>query len=128
MGTVPHASRTTACPTHQGRKTQDPMIQFDDTSHTYTLDGRRLMSVTGVWGAAGFDPYEGVPRRLVEGRSRLGKVVHAVCALDEAGQLDDNSVAPEAATYLAALRQFRALKKPKMRMVEQMVFSKRWQY
>jgi hypothetical protein len=103
-------------------------IQYDDATHIYRVSGRVCLNVTAVWKASGFDPYELVPRRQVEGKAQLGKVVHAVAAMDELGTLDESSVAPEAAPYLASLRRFRAAKKPKMQQVEQIVYSARWQY
>lgn len=98
-----------------------PALVFDAEAHTYTLDGVRVPSVTTV--LARLYNFEFVNRGVLEAKAHLGKVVHACCDLDDAGELDDASVAPAAAPYLEAYRRFRAHKRTTVLATELVVYS-----
>ena len=52
-------------------------LQFDPITHTYTLDGKTLISVTQVLAKHGLSPnYNGVDEELLKARAERGKLVH----------------------------------------------------
>lgn len=77
-------------------------LAFDHATHTYTLDGRVLPSVTQVLQAVGL-----VNSDWFTDEARLrGQYVHAAIALDQEGALDDATLDPALVPYVAAWRQF----------------------
>jgi hypothetical protein len=81
-------------------------IHFDPVDHLYTVDGRRVPSVTQLLQQAGLSPtYDGVnPEVLLHARER-GIHVEACCQLWSDGTLDETSVHPEAQPYLDAFKR-----------------------
>jgi len=79
-------------------------LTFDDSSHTYTLDGAVLPSVTQVLNDIFYTP--GAEWFTEEARLR-GSYVHAAIALDHEGALDDDTLDPALAPYVAAWRAFK---------------------
>lgn len=51
-------------------------LEFDPAAHLYTLQGRRLPSVTQVLEAAKLVDYDGAPPERVDYKRRLGGIVH----------------------------------------------------
>lgn len=80
-----------------------PLNTFDSDSHIYKLNGLPVPSVTQVLKSVGLidDSW------FTEASAWRGSVIHMVCQLDNEGDLDEESVAPEVAGYLAALRAFK---------------------
>lgn len=78
-------------------------FEFDPVAHRYTLAGAPLAGVTSVLQDAGLVDYSHIP---VWYRDR-GSVVHKAAELDDLGVLDEDTVAPEIAGFLAAWRRFR---------------------
>lgn len=79
-------------------------LQFNEATHTYTLDGRRLPSVTEV-----LEPYTGldfVDRETLRAAAQLGTDVHAAIHLDSTGRLA--YCPPHVEPYLDAWRRFLA--------------------
>jgi hypothetical protein len=75
-------------------------LTFDGESHTYTIAGRRLMSVTQSLA-------------LVDDRWRIdpfylqrGKFIHRACELYDNGELDESTVDPQIRPYLDAYQKF----------------------
>lgn len=86
-----------------------PKLQFDPATHTYTLGGHVLPSVTQVLGILQSD-YSGVPREVVEAAGRRGTAVHALLENDEDISLIVEStkkqhIAPHPSGWKAATRQ-----------------------
>lgn len=78
-------------------------LEFDAATHTYTLDGRRLPSVTQVIKAV--IPYH-LPSATEWHRQR-GTALHAATHLLDEGALDWSTVDPAISGRLAAYQKFR---------------------
>lgn len=81
-------------------------LQFDAGTHTYTLGGKVLPSVTQVLSI--LDQYEGVPAVVLERAREFGQHVHLAVELDIRRQLDEAALDPALRPYLAAWRKFHA--------------------
>lgn len=80
-------------------------FEFDAASHTYRVNGVILPSVTQVIGW--MNNYSGIPAETLAFACERGTAAHEATALDDRGLLDEESVDPEIAGYLAAWRRFR---------------------
>jgi len=80
-------------------------IEFNEEAHIYTVDGVVFPSVTQVLGEMGF--YGDTSYFTDYGRNR-GTLAHLCCHLDDTGELDEGSVDPTLAPYLAAYRRFKS--------------------
>ena len=79
-------------------------LQFDEASHTYTVDGEKWPSVTTI-----LDPLlelDGIPRAALEAAARFGSHVHMATDLYDKGQLDEDALDPHLAPYLAGWKAF----------------------
>ena len=87
-------------------------IAFHADSHTYTVDGRVVPSVTQILAKAGLvADYAGIsPAVLAYARDR-GSHVDACCDLFDAGDLDFSSVHPDCERYVEAWAAFRDLER-----------------
>lgn len=81
------------------------MLIYDDDSHTYTLDGRVVPSVTQI--IAPLYDFSRVDPQVLAAKAMLGKAVHRATELHDAGALDDGSVHPLVRPYLDAWLKFR---------------------
>jgi hypothetical protein len=79
-------------------------VEFDKNSHTYTLNGRRLPSVTQV--LAPLEDFSRVPRDVLEAARIFGQHVHEACDLYNRGELDWLSLDPALLPCVAAWKQF----------------------
>lgn len=77
------------------------MLEFDETNHIFTLDGRRIASVTQV--LSHFIPHWNCDPWYLE----RGKVVHKATELYDKGTLDSDSVDPQIQGYLQGWEKFR---------------------
>ena len=80
------------------------MIEFEPISHTYTVDGRVLPSVTQV-----LEPYTGlefVNRELLKRAAEFGSNVHQACHLYNMDDLDRDSLDPALVPYVDAWEKF----------------------
>lgn len=91
------------------------MLTFDEATHTYTLDGIQLPSVTEVTRFCAYD-YKSDRPWLAEAAARRGTAVHEACALIDYGE--DPEETPEIAGYLKAYRRFLADYKPEWELIE----------
>ncbi len=80
-------------------------LEFNEERHEYTLDDKRLPSVTQVLNP--WSQLAGVPDHLLEPYRQRGHDVHLATQLDDEGDLDEDSV-PELMGYVRAWRKFRA--------------------
>lgn len=83
----------------------DDGFRYSASEHSYWLDERRLPSVTQILSVLP-NAYEAVPPEILERKRVLGTAVHLACALDDQGLLDEATVDPAVAPYLAAWRRF----------------------
>ena len=81
------------------------MFRFDEPTHTYTLGEQVLPSVTQI--LKPLVDFSMVPPAVLEHARARGVAVHKCVQLDIIDDLDEGSVAPEIAGYLAAWRKFR---------------------
>lgn len=96
------------------------MLTFDEATHTYTLDGIRLPSVTEVTRFCAYD-YKSDRPWLAEAAARRGTAVHEACALIDYGEEPEET--PEIAGYLKAYRRFLADYKPEWKLIEHPIGS-----
>ncbi len=88
-----------------GAADQAAILEFDEASHTYTYQGRKVPSVTTILKPA-YD-WSGIPEHLLAAKSALGTAVHYATELDDAGDLFEESVHPLVRPYLDAYRLWR---------------------
>ncbi|MES1993168.1 MAG: hypothetical protein V4457_06080 [Pseudomonadota bacterium] len=81
-------------------------LQFEASSHTYTLGGQVLPSVTQVLDEA-LREYVDVPVHYLEAAAEFGDHVHRACDLFDRGILDRGILDPRLAPYVDAWTKFR---------------------
>lgn len=82
----------------------DGFLTFDETAHEYRLEGQPVPSVTQVLQL--IDSFEGVPLDVLEAAREFGQHVHHAVELDSKGELDEDSLDPALAEYVAGWRKF----------------------
>jgi len=103
-------------------------LQFEPASHTYTLDGVVVPSVTGVLKASGLIDFSQIPPSILETARARGSRVHAAIHYYNEGDLNwdtvDDKDRPRINAWLTFLqqRQFQILK------AEFRVYSRRYGY
>ena len=102
------------------------VLTFDEAAHRYTLDGVEVSSVTQV--LEPFDDWSSVPPDVLEAARDRGTRVHAACALDLLGTLDESSVDDEVAPYLLQFRRFLVESRFEAALSEHQVWSGRLGY
>jgi hypothetical protein len=103
-------------------------LTFDEATHTYRYNGEKVDSVTQIIEAAGLTDFSMVDRETLRLAQERGTRVHAACALDDMGALDDESVDPSELGYLAAWRIFRSTVVARIEAVEQAVYHPTLRY
>jgi hypothetical protein len=63
-------------------------LTFDAATHTYTLDGTRVMSVTQVLKASGLINFDDIPESILEAARVRGTTVHQAIQFSNEGDLD----------------------------------------
>lgn len=96
------------------------MLTFDEATHTYTLCGIRLPSVTEITRFCAYD-YKSDRPWLAEAAAIRGTAVHEACALIDYGEEPEET--PEIAGYLKAYRRFLADYKPEWKLIEHPIGS-----
>lgn len=81
------------------------MLHFDSDSHTYTIGGERLPSVTQVLEI--LTDLEGIPFRHLEYARGRGDAVHYGCELHDRDELDWDTVDAELIPFIEAWIKFR---------------------
>lgn len=81
-------------------------VVFDAEAHEYTVDGRRLPSVTQILKDISAREYRFVNPGVMAEAALLGTAVHAVIELDIAGTLDEAVLDPALVPYLLKWRNF----------------------
>lgn len=90
-------------------------VVFDAETHAYTVDGKRLPSVTEVTRFCAYD-YRSSQPWLAEAAARRGTAVHEACALIDYGEEPEET--PEIAGYLVAYRRFLKDYRPDWELIE----------
>ena len=85
-----------------------PPLDFDAHSHTYTVEGRVIPSVTQILKAAKIIDYSGIPQDVLQAASRRGRAVHSAIEYLLEGSLDRTTIDPRIAGYLGAAERFLA--------------------
>ena len=80
-------------------------LSFEEATHTYRLGGRIVPSVTQI--LRPLESFEGIPVAILDAARDFGVNCHLACHLDNIGQLDEDSLDPALAPYLAAWRAFK---------------------
>lgn len=81
------------------------MLHFDADTHTYTIGGERLPSVTQVLEI--ITDLEGIPFRHLEYARGRGDAVHYACELHDQNDLDESTLEAELAPYVEAWIKFK---------------------
>lgn len=79
---------------------------FDAASHTYTLDGEKLPSVTTIIKPISHD-FSMVDPEILEAKRLLGTAVHLACEADDENDLDDEATDPRVMGYVNGWRKFK---------------------
>lgn len=79
-------------------------LEFDEPTHAYTLDGKRVPSVTQVLDM--LTDWQHVPISTLEAARDLGTKVHAAVHLFNRGELDLDALDPILLPYVNAWRDF----------------------
>jgi len=83
-------------------------LEFDEITHSYTIDGARVPSVTAVLEDVGIIDYSAIPDGTRIMSLERGRFVHSLCQFDDEGSLDESTVDPRLSGYLHAWRRFRS--------------------
>lgn len=102
-------------------------LTFDPATHTYTLDGRVVPSVTQVLRALP-DDYAMVDPAVLERAAELGRAVHRIIELDILGGLVLEEVDFHLLPYLDQWREFLASSGFRPLLSESLVASRRYGY
>lgn len=102
-------------------------LHFDAASHTYSVDGVIVPSVTQVLEACGVVDYSYLPPDTRTMALTRGSAVHLATQYDDEGDFDEAS-APELLPYVEAWRRFRAETGFAPTSIEQRVYSARYGY
>jgi hypothetical protein len=73
---------------------------YDDTTHIYKLDNKRLLSVNNILDYAGLQDYSKIPMGLRESIFAKGKAVHKAVYLYSKGSLNMDTLSPEIRPYV----------------------------
>jgi hypothetical protein len=96
-------------------------LTFDEAAHVYRAGGVVVPSVTQV--LSPLVDFSGIPEHVLEAKRQLGQEVHFACQLDDEDDLDESSVAPHVAPYLASWRAFKRDTGAEVLMNERRVFD-----
>ena len=93
---------------------------FDESTHTYTLDGKVLPSVTEIVGMIDFGSLRKLNPAVLEHAALRGTLVHEYCeAIDNGYAPDELEVETELSGYVKAYLDFLRDYGPKWELVEQ---------
>lgn len=102
------------------------MIEFDEASHTYKLDGNPVPSVTEI--LKPLTDFGRVPLEVLEYKRSLGKAVHKAIELWERQDLDVADLDPEALPYFEGWLKFKQESGFRVLHSELIVWSKKYRY
>ena len=79
-------------------------LQFDAAAHQYTLNGRRIPSVTQILGQV--VDFSMVPPDILERKCAIGQALHNAIALEIENDLDHDSIDAAVLGYFIGWRKF----------------------
>jgi hypothetical protein len=100
-----------------------PVIEFDEPTHRYTVDGVVTPSVTQILEAAGISDFSGVPADVLARAAARGTAVHQAAWFDDQDDLDETTLDPAITGYLTAWRKFKADNGVVVKLIEQRIYS-----
>lgn len=100
-----------------------PVIEFEESTHTYRVDGVVTPSVTQILEAAGISDFSGVPADVLARAAARGTAVHVATWFDDQDDLDETTLDPAIGGYLAAWRKFKAENGVVVKLIEQRIYS-----
>lgn len=101
-------------------------LAFDESSHTYSIGGSMLPSVTQI--LQQLTDFSRVPPDVLAAKAALGTRVHAACEYDDEGDLDESSVDADVEPYLQGYRRFLADTRARVVCNEQRVWHATYRY
>ncbi|MFH2074384.1 MAG: hypothetical protein ABIJ57_03425 [Pseudomonadota bacterium] len=101
-------------------------LKFDETTHTYRVDGMIVPSVTGIIsefiliGQFYISTFTGarIPVEAFDKARDFGTAAHRMIALDITGELDEDALDPKLAAVLKNWQQLRGMIRPEIIMSE----------
>ena len=103
-------------------------LKFDHKTHSYTLGGKCVPSVSAILRGAGLVDFSGIDRTVLARASTFGTAVHRACELDDKKDLDESVLSEHLVPYLLAWRNFMEQTGFKVLESETPVGSKKWGY
>jgi len=104
------------------------MLTFDETTHTYTEDGRKVPGVTHILQVVGLIDFSHIPENRREAALNRGSVAHKAAELYAVGKLDESTVHPKIIPYLEAYKKFKAENVKEILGVERRLVSWKFHY
>lgn len=93
------------------------VLEFDAVDHRYFLDGEEVPGVTRLLNP--LQDFGGASLETLTRKAALGTAIHRAAELDDIGDLDEDSVDPAIAPYLAAWRRFREETRAEFHAIEE---------
>jgi hypothetical protein len=103
-----------------------PVVEFDEASHTYKLDGKPVPSVSEVIRPA-YD-FRFVKQEALDRAADLGKKVHRAIQLADINRLNEDKLDPVLANYLHQWRRAKEMMRIRIIKNELVLHSKKLQY
>lgn len=106
------------------------MLEFDESTHTYTLDGKNLPSVTTILAACGMYDFDFVSDDTLNVAAERGTIIHRCIEWYESGTLDESSIDEELVGYFQSYLKTKeaGLLPVKPTQTEKKVYSQRFRY
>ena len=100
------------------------MVTYDAENHAYTVDGRRVPSVTEIAGILTAGKYGDMNQAMLEQAKRRGTEVHELCeAIDCGIDPEELDIPPELVGYVNAYLAFLRDWRPEWDYIEKMVYT-----
>lgn len=103
-------------------------LAFDETRHSYTLDGMHVPGVTSALKLISQADYANVDPELMARKAALGSAAHRMIELDCGGDLDTDSLDGQLVPYYNAWRSFLVTSGFAVVLSEHKVASRRYRY
>lgn len=109
----------------QTKNTKNPaVVSYDDETHSYTVDGKRVPSVTEITGVLTAGKYAEVNAAMLAQAQRRGTEVHELCeAIDCGIAPEELEIAPELVGYINAYLAFLRDYSPEWDYLEKIVHT-----
>jgi hypothetical protein len=96
-------------------------LQFNEEGHTYTLDGKKILSVTQILSSLGISDYSWVLQKAIDEAAIRGKAVHKLIEMWDMGQI--RGVPEWASPYLGGWEKWKERMAVKILCCEKRVFN-----